>query len=183
MDPNQDQYVDDPAILVLNICRSVFKGYAKTYSLGMPSQPFTDLDYPAVVVQKMKSVIDIGATKTDAENERIVIMIFSNKADQAGGPNDPGVTTLRELENRIEGKKPYTGSGGDSTAYNQWQPNTLVYQLRNQYTLGNQVIKSALEIDYDTLAQVDENGKRTTAITMAAVTMSFTERIIVPSRT
>lgn len=179
MDPNQDQYINDPAIMVLNICRQVFEGYANKYLLGMPSQPLTDLDYPAVIVQKMTSSIDIGATQTDDESERIVIMIFSNKADQVGGANDPGITTMRQLENMIEGKV----NSSVGVGYQEWQPSTLVYQLRKQYTLNNNVIKNAIEISYDTTPRTNENGVPTTAITSAMITMTFTERIIVVGRT
>lgn len=178
MDPDQSQYVSDPSILVLNICRQVFEGYAKTYKLGLPSQPLTDLDYPAVVVQKMTSTIGIGATQTDNESERIVIMVFSNKSDNAGDPNDPGITTMRELENKIEGKTPSATSVG----YNEWQPDTLVYQLRKQLTLGNQVIDTAMEINYDTDPRTAENGNTLPAITSATLMLTFTERIIVRGR-
>lgn len=179
MDPNQAQYIDDPCILVLNICRSVFEGYAKKFLLGIPSQPLTDLDYPAVAVARLKSSIDIAATEADAEVERIVIMVATNRNDQAGGPNDPGITAMRELENYIEGKTPSQTSPG----YAQWHPNTLVYQLRKQFTLNNNVIKNALEIEYDTNPRMDENGKPLTNITSASITMTFTERVIVPERT
>lgn len=178
MDPNQNQYASDMVVQLLALCRKTFGSFFSTYRQGLPSTPLTDVDYPACIVQKMDGNYDIGDTTTDDEQENVVIMLFSNKADDIGSANDPGVTTLRKLQNLVEGKIASPGN----TGWFQYAPNTLLYAIRTNMTLNQTVIKSAVKTSYDVNPRVDENGKPTTGITEAIIMLTAKEIILVPGR-
>jgi hypothetical protein len=84
---------------------------------------------------------------------------------------------MRELHNLVEGK-----AVGIGNAFPYWQSNTLFYQLRKQLTLSQNVNNSSISIKYDSDPIVDENGKRTGAITAAAITVTLTEQVLVLGR-
>lgn len=179
MDPKQFQYAPDMVTNLVALCRATFGNYFHTYKEGMPSVPLTDLDYPACIVQKMKGNYSIDATETDKKKEVLVIMLFSNKADNVGGPEDPGITTLRELQNLVEGETISQTSPG----YYNYAPGTLLYAIRTQLTLSNSVINSMAETSYDVEPRVDEQGKPTIGIASAVIMMNAEAKVIVPGRT
>ena len=181
MDPNQPSFYSDGVMRLYALCQSTFGTKVKKYYLGLPSQPPTDLDYPALVIQKMTGNYTINATQTDQQVERIAIMLFARKGDNAGGPDDPGITTLRELQNMVEGRDPTSADA--NAGYPTYQPGTLMYALRTSFTNEYYNINQSIDVSYDITPRASETGERLPGLAQANIIMTLTEKIIVANRT
>lgn len=180
MDPNQQAYNDDAVMRLYKLCKQTLGAQIKQYYLGLPSQPPTDLDYPCMVIQKMSGNYQINATQTDQRVEKIAVMLFTKKSDNSAGANDPGITTLRELQNLVEGE---SSSGLASQGYPTFQPGTLLSVLRTDFTLSYYTINASLEVSYDMTARSSEDGKPLPGLAQANILLTLTEKVIVPGRT
>ena len=115
----------------------------------------------------------IGPTSTDEVPETIAITIMLNMADDVGSAN-VRTTTMRHLQNLIEGQDPAT---------NQYKADTFLFVLRTYLTLlqsSGQVwlLDSDVAIKYDTIPRKDMP-----TITMADIILTTQRRIVVSNRT
>lgn len=136
--------MDDNAVFVdakeriLNLMRetlgSQFRGYYRSDPIRIPKD-----NLPAVIVEKPKTRIRLGATSQDTLSLQLRIkLVFDKRPDF--GADDTADLTEKKLERYMEGRHPVTGSYLDST---------VVGALRSNLTLGGLSINTDVDIDYD----------------------------------
>lgn len=140
----------------------------KTFYEGDPGLIPKDY-YPCIIVEKEEAQIDVASTAHDEMVETISIRVVLNKQDDidASDAGDEVDLTERKLRKLIEGRDKTTG---------QYMDGTLLYAIRTRLTLDQFDINSTVKIRY---GQID---RRDTQSSEGMVTMSLTERILVPNR-
>lgn len=120
---------------------SLFKHYFYGDNIFIPQ---TQL--PCVIVDKISSDVDQGATGTDEREQNYVVKILINKKDEYGkDPEEsPGQTFL---ENIAEGLDPTTGEYSDES---------VVGVLRKNLTLDDVLINQNVRIVYGIRARPEE---------------------------
>lgn len=145
---------------------ATYGDFMKAYFMGVPSGIYVSM-LPCVTIHKMSGNIRNGATGTDSVGEQFVISISMNRLNAQS--NDPETdTAFRELYRIVEGRDPATG---------YYKPNTAVYALRTNMTLGTAVIDNDIDIDYPE-AITSEDG----VIVEADITIVVREMVAVPNR-
>jgi hypothetical protein len=162
-----DNEFKDTVTHISELLQETFSGYFNAVYEGLPSSTPPEAAYPLLIVHKMDSGYEVGATMTDDFEEVILIVVMENRMDEVG--SDMLVdTTMRKLEQKIEGKDPQTGG---------FKQGTLMYALRNNLTLDTTVIDSSAAISY--------NGTQQTGgafLAEADIRLTLTERVSVANR-
>jgi hypothetical protein len=162
----EDLYTDSVTRL-LNLLRKQYNdGTIVSFYEGDPIQ-IPDAAYPAICVSKISAQVNVDATATDLMVEVISVKIIMNKKDDFGAKDDQDLTE-RKLKLFVEGRAT-SGQYGD---------NTVLKLLRTSFTLGTFTVQNKMSINYDALPI---GGGR--ARSQAEISLTLTERIIVPDRT
>jgi len=172
MEDSQSEYAKDTVVGLIELFQTNFGDVFKSYWEATPTSQPPDVDFPLVIVQKMSGKATLGPTSTDDDTETIVITVMLNMADDIGSAN-VRTTTMRHLQNLIEGQDPST---------NQYKTGTFFYILRTYLTLlqssGNiWLIDSDISVKYDQVPRKDMP-----AISIADITMTTQRRVIVSNR-
>lgn len=172
MDQNQQLYAKDTTTRLIELFQETFGDYFKSYWEATPTSIPPISDFPLVIVQKLKGKSMIGATSTDNLTETMSIAVMLNRADDVGSSNIR-TTTMRKLENLVEGLDPVTYD---------YLPATFLYAVRKHLTMiGNDgmsyIIDSDVTYDYKQVPQ-----KELPTMCIADLTMTTVRRVIVPGR-
>lgn len=167
MDQSQALYAPDTTTHLIKLFQATFDDYFKTYWEAWPSNIPPTADFPLVIIQKQAGKAVIGPTSTDEITETFIVTIMLNKADDAGSSN-VRTTTMRKLQNLIEGQDPTSL---------QYKPDTFLYVLRSYLTQQTWLLDSDVSIKYN---QVPLQDLPTMAV--ADISVTTQRRVIVPSR-
>jgi hypothetical protein len=154
--------IDKILILLKNTFGDTFKSYYEGDPVSIPK-----VSLPCIIVEKINTRISVGATGTDNLDEEMNIRVVMNQSDDVGASDDVDMTE-RKLRKIVEARDPAT---------NYFMPNTLMYALRTNLTLGSAVINNTVDINYDMNPRPDMM-----VTSEATVSIITTERIIVPNR-
>jgi hypothetical protein len=128
----------DAKTRVLNLMRETLGTNFVAYYNSDPIRIPTDC-LPAVIVEKPKTRIRLGATSQDRNSYQLRIKLVFNKRDDFGATDKVDLTE-QKLERFMEGQHPVTGKYLDAT---------VVGALRSHLTLGGMSINTDVDIDYD----------------------------------
>lgn len=167
MDDSQQLYAEDSVSRLIKLFQSQFGTYFTTYYEATPSKIPPKDCYPLIIVQKMKSTAKIGPTSTDDVMEGIAISVWLNMADDAGSAN-VRTTTMRKLQNKIEGLDPVTFD---------YKADTVLYALRHFLTLTEWLIDSDVSVDYR-----QHQSKQMPTISACDIVVNTQRRVIVNNR-
>lgn len=166
MDDDSALYAQDSITRLLALLRAQF-GDDYTYYEATPATPPAASEYPVMMVQKMSGTAAVGPTSTDEVTEEITLTIMLNKADDIGSANEK-TTTLRHLQNIIEGQDPVT---------KYYRADTVLSVMRTFLTMEEWLINSSVNIGY---GQIVNRNAPTVAV--GNVKCQMWRRVIVPSR-
>lgn len=139
-----------------------FKEYYEGDPLEIPAAAF-----PCIVVQKNRARIRLDATGTDLLESEVTISIIYNKSEDFGARSDKDLTE-QKLREKIEGRDPVT---------RQFLPDTIMYLLRTNITLGQ--TKLSLDADWE-YSYVERINNIVTS--EATIQIISTDRILVTNR-
>jgi hypothetical protein len=151
---------------ILDLLQSSLSGQNYTFYEGDPIN-FPAGALPAIVVEKVAGNVSVDATSTDMINEQITIKVVMDKRDDLGAPPD-AILTDRKLRRIVEARDA-------TTSY--FAPDTLMFILRTNITLGGAVLDQDIDVNYDVNPRPD--GVYTSE---AQLTVVLRERVIVPNR-
>jgi hypothetical protein len=155
------------ATALLNLLKAKYKdGTVKSFYEGDPIQ-IPDAAYPAIIVEKISARVGVDASGMDKMIENLVIKIVMNKKEDLG-QDDTVDMTERKLREFVEGRD-------DNGLY---ASNTILNLIRTMLTLEGRVVNNDTNISYDVIPL---GGGR--ARSEADITVTLTERILVPNRT
>jgi hypothetical protein len=138
------------------------------YFIGTPLIMPPEAAYPVMIFQKVSGHVEVGASGADDLTEQILIQIIFNDKEGYGTPDDDD-TVMRKIFTLVEGRDPTSGT---------YLADTIMYVIRKNLTLSSTVIDHAEDINYDVTTQQDQS-----TLAEAIITVKFSERIIVGSRT
>lgn len=157
----------DPLTRITALVKDTFKdGPFKSYYEGDPIM-IPDASFPCLIIEKIEGTVTVDATGTDVINEKIHLKLIFNKQDDFGATDDYELTE-RKLRRYVEARDPTTG---------YFLPNTLMFALRTNITLGNSVIDSDIDINYDLQPRPEKQ-----VTSEAVITMVVRERVTIPNR-
>lgn len=170
----QQNVYPDVITRIRDLLRNQFEDDFKFYFDGSPEDGRGNVSrsiLPCVAVLEINNGIESDATLTDKEEHRVQIIVYLNKRDDIGSNiTDPSVDlTERRLRNIIAGRDP--------TTY-QWLAQSFMGVLRLNYTLQGFAIGQRVQIDYS--AHAHSEGVSTA---QARITLTVTDRLVVPNRT
>lgn len=165
----------DPPTQIKNLMKDTFGSRFSSYYLGSPTYNYPEADFPVCVVQHVQSsnTVKNAPTGKDAVGQLIHIHFFEQSKDQAGASDDDE-TTMRILENKIEGRDPATG---------WYMAGTAMYALRTNITLRSgltgfqTVLDHDISTDYDIIPRADQP-----TIVEALISVVTREHVTVPNR-
>jgi hypothetical protein len=166
MDDSQQLYEKDSITRIVELLEATFND-EYTYFEATPATPPAADEYPLMIVQKMSGTAVVGPTSTDEVTEEITITVALDKADDVGSANER-TTTLRHLQNVIEGQDPATG---------YYKTDTVLHVLRTYLTANQWFINSNVTISYNQTPRGDQ-----TTLAIANVKCATWRRVIVPGR-
>lgn len=113
------------------------EGYFNRFIYGHPDEIPQD-ELPSMSLKKLNNDIEGGATQTDNSEQTIEVIVYVNKKDDLGNPDDE-VTGNRAMEQIIEGIDVSTG---------QFDSNTICGIIRKYLSINNQSVSQKMSIDY-----------------------------------
>jgi hypothetical protein len=161
-----DVSYQDGVEVLIDMLRKAFGDTFKEYYGGEPEE-LNDAELPCIMVTEQRGVIAAGATGTDDIGESLQIILALNKKDDIGVRDSNGLTLMR-LRRLVKEQDPTTGN---------YKPNTVMYILRNHFTLDNIALSNTVETDFD----VAQRGSDTYT-QEAYITIRIQRMAIVPSR-
>lgn len=161
------QVYEDSVSRVTKLVKDTFKdGPFKAYYEGDPIM-IPDESFPCVIIDKVATSVKTDATSTDLLIEQVRIKLVFNKQDDFGATDDYDMTE-RKLRRYVEARDPATGF---------FLPNTLMFTLRTNITLGSSTLGSDVNVNYDLQPRPEKQ-----VTSEAVITMLIRERVIVPNR-
>lgn len=156
----------DVVARITDLIKATYLGKVNAVYEGDPIV-IPDVALPAVIVEKLEGSSTLDATGTDIISEHISVRLVMNKRDDLGASDEVNLTE-RKLRLWIEGRDPATG---------YYLPDTLMYLLRTNITLGNEVLDSDIDVRYDVNPRPEDMFTSEGQITLITRT-----RVIVPNR-
>lgn len=163
---DNQQAFKDSVNRILDLLRTAYGGQFHAFYEGDPID-IPDIMLPCVVVEKIAGTLALDATGTDMITEQLMIKFVMNKRDDLGSAPDVDFTE-RKLRLLVEGRDPTTG---------YFVPQSLMYILRTNITLGGAVIDNDIDINYDVNPRPQEMFT-----SEAQILITIRERVIVPNR-
>lgn len=163
---DNQQAFKDSVTRILELLRGTFGGQFKAFYEGDPIQ-IPDYMLPCAIVEKIAGNINLDATGTDMIVEQLMIKMVMNKRDDMGAAPEIAFTE-RKLRLLVEARDPITG---------YFIPESLMYILRTNITLGGAVLDSDMDVNYDVNPRPEEMYT-----SEAQILITIRERVIVPNR-
>ena len=161
-----NDYYKDGVARVLELLRDTFGDQFKAYFNGQPEE-IPESMLPCIMVSETTGSIASGATGTDDILETIQIIIALNKKDDIGADPEADLTEFK-LRKLVKGQDPTTG---------QYKPQTIMYALRTYISMGDAVLNSRIDTDFDV------NVRGTDTVTQEAyITVTIDRMALVPYR-
>ena len=168
MDDSQTEYAPDTTTKLIEFLQENLAYTFKTYFEATPTTMPTALDFPIVIVQKMEGTVGIDWTQTDLVEETMMLTFVLNRADDVGSAN-VRTTTMRHLQNMVEGQDPVT--------LVNYKAGTVLYVLRTYLTLNDWITNSSYAVSYRQVG----NGKNP-MLCLCDVTLRTRRHVIVNDR-
>lgn len=167
------RYYKDPAKLIFELMQDTFRDRINTYFLGSPAALAASA-YPCIVVQQISgnNTVQNAATGQDYVTSliNIHIMFVETMSAVSQGTTD---TTMRKLDNYVQGRDPATGF---------YMNGTVLHALRTNLEIYNPTTNLPTTIDHDIDINFDVTPTADKAIMEAIITVKTVERISVPDR-
>jgi hypothetical protein len=150
--------------LVRDTFEDIFLAYYEDDPIIIPKNNF-----PCIITEKVAgNVSQKGArTGSDLISEKIMIRLVMDKRDDIGKSDDYDMTK-RRLRRLVEARDPTTG---------YFQPDTLMYVLRTNISLGSTIIDQDIDINYDLQPRPE---RQVTA--EAIITIVTRQQVTIPNR-
>lgn len=173
---SQPEYYSDATDRIIAYLQGAFGAKFKKYFEGDPVHiPLSLL--PCICVIKLSGETTPSATGTNDLNEKILIKMVYNKADDMGSniENDEIDFTERKMRRMISARDPQTGL---------YLPGTVFGVLTTNFTLGNVILKMNLADEYDINYRPSTNNPMSELLmtSEAYITVDLLMRVLVPSR-
>lgn len=156
----------DAVTRIRELLRTTFGGYFKQYYEGDPLL-IPKANLPCVIVEKIATGIETGATGTDEMSSQISLSLVFNKEDDYNSNEDTN-STEKKLRELVEGRDADTGA---------YSANSVLGALRRNITLGQVILDEDVTVTY--LLQPREDDVVTSE---ASISISCRERVLIPDR-
>lgn len=167
MDDDQSQFAKDTVTRLIETLQAVCGTNFKTYFQATPTTEPPAVDFPLAIIQKLGGPIVLGPTQADEVKETVMLTFVLNRADDVGSANIR-TTTMRHLQNLVEGQDPVTS---------QFKPTTVCFAIRTYLTQDEWLINSDVSIKYDIIPK-----KGAASLCVADVMLSTWRRVMIPNR-
>lgn len=157
---------------LMNLIKENFGAYFKTYYIGAPEQ-IPESALPACIVQTVRGAGEVDATMTDITTEETVINLVANSKDGFAASDDDD-TVMRQLQVLVQQIDPAT---------NTYSTSSILGVIRSNLTLDSTIINSDVKWDYGQNPRVNETGDPISSLCEAVVSVTTTQRVLIPNRT
>jgi hypothetical protein len=168
----ESEYYSDATSRVLQLLKDTFGESKFNWFDGVPTEDLPEGAFPCVIVHKLASTVELGATGQDKMRSQINVHFLLNEADDVNAltaSGDQGNLTQKKLRQMIEGRDPATG---------QWKQGTALWALRTKIRLEGTTVELNADVQYDATPRPD-----LPTINEAIIQVIATELISVPLRT
>lgn len=148
--------------------RASFGDLFHEYFLGGP-ELIPEAALPCIIIDKISTKVtaDGAATMTDDRTEQVLVHLLVNGKDGFGA-DDSEDMVAHQLELLVEGV---------DARDNQYLPSTILYAIRQNFTLNSTIIDHSESVSYATTTRKEQPTIREALITITALS-----RIFAPNR-
>jgi hypothetical protein len=138
---DNEQVYRDPLARISDLVKDTFGDIFNAYFEGDPIQ-LPDAAMPCVIFEKLAGTVSVKGAPTGHDNisEKIRIRLVLNKTDDFNPEQLDYDLTERKLRKLVEARDPATG---------WFLPNTLMFVLRTNISLGSTVLDQDIDVQYD----------------------------------